>query len=328
MSKKDPPVCRLCGDAHVECLGRIPDSDYFAGRVLHTPIAGGYLWSCSGCRSLFRHPVLSSEMYLHLYSAGATEQWQADAHRIDLATIREIIDRRRHTSAVLDVGCGTGGFLLTLPAQIHKSGIEPSAAAAQIAAGQGINILGKTLRDLPAQARFDVITLIDVIEHIADPLAELDEAVAHLSPGGALIISTGDPNNIFWRAVFKARFWYSYFPEHISFPSLQLLEMWRLRHGMQPPLAVDIHYRSLRRWHSWIHGAAQALFSISPWIINRIGRTVAAIQRAPEPRRRYFSAGAPGVFKDHQVIAISSSIHVESDKHSNELSPSTAMPVR
>lgn len=305
MKRVDPLACRLCGSDRVECLGPIPDSDYFAGRVLRTAIPGGHLWSCSVCRSLFRHPILPPEAYLDLYSSGATAQWRADADRVDLVTTREIIARRQHTAAVLDVGCGTGEFLLTLPTQVRKFGLEPSAAAAQIATHQGINILGRTLRDLPAESQFDVITIIDVIEHIADPLAELNELAAHLAPGGSLIISTGDPNNFFWRRVFKARFWYSCFPEHICFPSLQFLEMWRHGHGMQLSEAIPIRYRNLRRWRAWVHGATQAIYCISPWIINSAGRCLEWLQQKPEPRRRYFSAGAPGVFRDHQVIAVS-----------------------
>src|SRR5260370_30303545 len=143
--KVEPVTCRLCGDTRIRCLGAVPDSDYFAGRVLQHPIDGGHLWRCDACQSMFRHPVLPTSAYLDLYADGAADEWSADGGRQDLAIIRRIIAQKARPGGVLDVGCGAGDFLLTLPAELTKYGVEPPVAAAAAARKRGVSILAPTL---------------------------------------------------------------------------------------------------------------------------------------------------------------------------------------
>ena len=299
---RSAPICRLCRAGAVTCLGAIPESDFFAGRVLKHPIAGGDLWRCDECGSMFRHPVLSTREYSQLYVAGATDQWSTDAARNDLKIIREQIIQRGGTLRVLDIGCSIGGFLLMLPSEVQKFGVEPSTAAAAVASQAGVRIAGCMLDEVDPGQYFDVITLIDVIEHVADPMALLDQAAAHLAPGGRLIVATGDPLNSLWRRVFRSRFWYSGFPEHITFPSFQAFDLWRVRHGLTPPTALRIRYRALPLWRAGAHLVMMGVFLVSPGLLNVMGRSLERLRGSPEPRRRYFSSGAPGVFTDHQIV--------------------------
>lgn len=302
--KPEPMACRLCGDARIRCLGTVPDSDYFAGRVLKLAIHGGRLWRCDACESMFRHPVLPDTTYLALYAAGAADEWSGDDARQDLAIVREIIAQKARPGGVLDVGCGAGDFLLTLPAELRRCGVEPSAAAAAAAKKRGIAILAPTLEDLPPQAAFDVITMIDVVEHVADPAALLERALPHLAPGGSLVIATGDPRNVLWRRVFRSRFWYSSFPEHITFPSLRYFHIWHEGKGLQSPTATRLKYRHIPFWQSVLYFASQAVYLASPWLLHRVGRGLEWLRRTPRPRRRFFSPGAPGMFADHQIVII------------------------
>jgi SAM-dependent methyltransferase len=302
----EPVTCRLCDAPRTRCLGTIPDSDYFAGRVLRYPIGGGHLWRCDSCQSMFRHPVLPSSAYLRLYADGAEDEWHADCGRQDLAIIRRIIAEKGRPSGVLDVGCGAGDFLLTLPENMARYGVEPSVAASAAASKRGMSILAPTLDDLPPDAAFDVITIIDVIEHVADPGALLNAALPHLSPGGSLIIATGDAGNALWRRVFRSRFWYSSFPEHITFPSLNYFHIWHEGKGLHAPTAEKLKYRRMPLWKTAIYFASQVVYLASPSLLNCVGRCADWLRRAPDPRRRFFSPGAPGVFTDHQIVTIRS----------------------
>lgn len=301
-----PAACRLCGDMHIRCLGSIPNSDYFAGRVLDHPIDGGRLWICDGCQSMFRHPVLQASAYLDLYSNGAADEWSADEGRQDLAIIRGLIAQNGHSCSVLDVGCGAGEFLATLPTEISKYGVEPSVAAAAAARARGVSILSPTLAELSPHRVFDAITMIDVIEHVADPREFLDQAMPHLAPGGQLIVATGDPRNVLWHRIFRSRFWYSSFPEHITFPSLHYFEIWHEGKELQPPTAIQLKYRRLPVWRAAVYFASQLTYFVSPFVLNLAGNSMNWLRRAPRPRRRLFSPGAPGVFTDHQIVVIRS----------------------
>ncbi len=253
---------------------------------------------------MFRHPVLTPSAYLDLYANGVAEAWSSEGGRLDLQIIRGMIAQHGAAARVLDVGCGAGGFLLSLPASLEKYGVEPSMAAGRQAAELGVSIVGHTLRDLPAAALFDVITVIDVIEHVVDPAALLDQMLPHLAPAGCLIVATGDPCNAAWRRFFRARFWYSSFPEHISFPSAGFFRVWQQGRGLLPAVLVRTRYQRLpwRRMVSTL--AAQTLYFVSPSAINGIGRALQWLLRMPRPRPRYFPTGGPGVFKDHQVVMI------------------------
>ena len=298
------PPCRLCGSGPVQRLGAIPDSDFFAGRVLPAALPGGHLWRCQGCGSMFRHPVLAPATYLELYAAGVAEAWTAEGGRLDLPLIRALIARRPGAGRILDVGCGSGGFLASLPARLQKFAVEPSSAAARRAAQQGVTVLGGTLAELAPEALFDIVTIIDVIEHVVDVGGLLEAILPHLAPGGCLILSTGDPGHALWLAVFGARFWYSSYPEHISFPSAAFLASWQSRRGLQPPQIVRTRYRHLSLPHRVAILATQLLFWMSPGALNALGRALQWLRRAPRPRARHFPGGGPGLFRDHQVVMI------------------------
>jgi SAM-dependent methyltransferase len=253
---------------------------------------------------MFRHPILSNSAYLHMYADGAADVWGADGGRQDLPIIRQIIAEKDRPASVLDVGCGAGDFLLTLPTHLTKYGVEPSAAAAAAARRRGVSILAPTLEELTPNAPFDVITMIDVIEHVAYPRELLDAALPHLAPGGSLIIATGDAGNALWRRVFRSRFWYSSFPEHLTFPSLRYFQIWHEGRGLQAPSAVNLKYRRMPFWKTALHLASQTVYLASPALLNRASRGIEWLLRAPRPRRRFFSPAAPGVFTDHQIVTI------------------------
>jgi SAM-dependent methyltransferase len=253
---------------------------------------------------MFRHPVLQTSAYLDLYADGAADEWSANDGRQDLAIIRGIIAQKARPLCVLDVGCGAGDFLVTLPAELTKHGVEPSIAAAAAARKRGVSILAQTLAQLSSQVVVDVMTMIDVIEHVADPGALLDQALPHLAPGGCLIIATGDAGNVLWRRVFRSRFWYSSFPEHITFPSLRYFHIWHQGKGLQAPRAIQLKYCRMPFWQAALYFLSQFAYLVSPWLVNRVGRSVEWLRRTPRPRRRFFSPGAPGVFTDHQIVMI------------------------
>jgi SAM-dependent methyltransferase len=99
---------------------------------------------------------------------------------------------------VLEVGAGFGGTTPFIGNGDVRSwtALEPdSQLASQIPAfvreaGSTFvpEVLVGTLVDLPAQASFDCITYIDVLEHIEHDAAELARAASHLRPGGHLVV--------------------------------------------------------------------------------------------------------------------------------------------
>lgn len=297
------PECRLCKSSLTWHLGPIPDSDFFAGNVLPLPVPGGSLWQCLACQSKFRHPILPEHEYQRFYENGAACHWAGLKNRQDMQVVIRLLGEVRDLGCVLDIGCGTGEVLGALPAHVKKFGIEPSPAGVQ-AAERGISVLGASLDCISSGRQFDAITILDVIEHLADPPAFLDRAYALLASGGLLIVSTGDPGAKAWQHYPQHRFWYASFPEHLSFPSFEFFSQWARRCGAGSIEKYLIRYRRLSLAGRLSALMIQLAFVASPGLLSAVGRFVDRIQRAPHPRRRHFSPGVPGLFFDHQILVI------------------------
>jgi SAM-dependent methyltransferase len=109
--------------------------------------------------------------------------------------------------SVLEVGCGPGLMLATfLRRGWRVLGIERNEAAAETARKSiGPNAVATSITDLPPDARFDLIILFQVLEHIDEPVTILRECATRLSPGGILIANV--PNFASWQSRFSGSKW-------------------------------------------------------------------------------------------------------------------------
>ena len=109
-------------------------------------------------------------------------------------------------SLVLDVGCGTGGFLELMEREnpgVRGFGIDMGHPPSLLCRG---TFLRATANALPfADCSFDVVTCAHVIEHILDPEPCVRELIRVCRPGGVIYIETPSPRaawvpffNIFW----------------------------------------------------------------------------------------------------------------------------------
>ena len=103
--------------------------------------------------------------------------------------------------SALDVGCGAG--LLTEPlarmgAKVTGVDAAPEliAAARDHAMGQGLEIDYRAADVMDVEGRFDLVTSLEVVEHVADPAAFVKALAKRLAPGGLMILST--PNQTSW----------------------------------------------------------------------------------------------------------------------------------
>jgi SAM-dependent methyltransferase len=95
---------------------------------------------------------------------------------------------------LLDIGCAAGYFLHAASAHYDVTGVEVSAFAAQHARDEfGHRVFTGEIFDAPlADAEFDVVTMWDVVEHLAEPRAVLGEVARVMRTGGLLALTTGD----------------------------------------------------------------------------------------------------------------------------------------
>ena len=158
-------------------------------------VAGFEIRSCDRCKTVFtsRLPLVeeSTAYYASLYAEGrdvAVPDFILDRLR-DL--VRSLA-RYRTDGRWLDIGCGTGTLLHAAGAEGWEAvGTEIAPAIVESMRAQGLDArLGLTQElDLPSGG-FDVVSAIEVLEHVPDPDALIAEAARLLRPGGAVYITT------------------------------------------------------------------------------------------------------------------------------------------
>lgn len=162
------------------------------------------LYRCRRCAFLFVLPRPSTDdlkaLYTDEYFAGddmaaATLAFRTPVFQQCLETLLHLFPRR---GRLLDVGCWTGDFVEAANhAGFPASGIELSTKAARFAANvRKLDVRCCTLSTAPfAAGSFDVVTMLDVLEHLLDPVAELEYARALLKPAGVIVVRV--PNTVF-----------------------------------------------------------------------------------------------------------------------------------
>ena len=116
------------------------------------------------------------------------------------ALIGPLVRRGRHSDRLiafrppgrlLDVGCGSGAFLVRMRGLGWQvGGVEPDESAARYARDAlGLEVLTGDVShpDLP-EGGFDAVTFWHTLEHVADPLGALRRARRLVRPGGIVVI--------------------------------------------------------------------------------------------------------------------------------------------
>lgn len=193
-------------------------------------------WQCNDCQTIQLQPfpdlTTLKSAYPDNYSAhvenASSRGWLYQVlYRVnDYAFRRYFGAAISPQSVVMDVGCGNGEFLqrLHLLGAQRLVGVDFNQNACDIAASKGIESFAGLFVDYPDEAAsFDAIFMINYIEHVLNPDAELLKVYQLLKPGAYLIGET--PNFNAWDNRWFKRFWggnhvprhtYQYTPEILT----------------------------------------------------------------------------------------------------------------
>jgi 2-polyprenyl-3-methyl-5-hydroxy-6-metoxy-1,4-benzoquinol methylase len=196
--------CNLCGrdEWRVRFPATLDDIDLQVDAFRCTHAGYGHhpqIVECKHCGLVYANPRWPEEAILQTYAAVEDTTYVEEragreiTFRHHLREMERVIgpgDNRR----LLDVGAYIGVFVeMAAEAGWQAEGIEPSEWAANEAQRRGLNVMLGTMDSVGLdEERYDVITLWDVVEHLADPAAELARAGRLLRPGGWLIVHTMD----------------------------------------------------------------------------------------------------------------------------------------
>jgi len=128
--------------------------------------------------------------------------WWFLARRRILEILIDRIVQLPKKARILEVGCGTGHNLSMLKrfGKVEASELDPSARALASKRLRG-QVKEAKLPDLSMFERdaYDLVALLDVLEHVPDDLGSLRAILKRLKPGGALLL-TVPANPWMWSA--------------------------------------------------------------------------------------------------------------------------------
>ncbi|MBN1867258.1 class I SAM-dependent methyltransferase [Candidatus Sumerlaeota bacterium] len=129
--------------------------------------------------------------YGRQYDAEDTYWWYQGRLEIVERLLDMIPGYKRDGLRVLDLGCGTGLLLRRLEISHHPVGIDFSPLALEFSRRRGAERLARgDVQALPiVDASFDVVTALDLAEHIERDDALFAETLRVLRPGGHLVVS-------------------------------------------------------------------------------------------------------------------------------------------
>lgn len=130
---------------------------------------------------------MDESLYHRFLSVERRHWWFRARREILVRLARQCL---RPGGSLLDVGCGTGYFLESLQADHATCGVDNSEAAVRMSLARGLaGITRGSAEDLSSveNRRFDLITLLDVLEHLDDDRAAVRNVRGLLSPGGHVL---------------------------------------------------------------------------------------------------------------------------------------------
>ncbi|WP_333878736.1 class I SAM-dependent methyltransferase [Flavobacterium sp.] len=159
----------------------------------------------------------------------------------------KLINAHAAKGRLLDIGAGTGDFLVTAQKDgWQTTGIEPSTKAKAIAQAKGVTFV-EVLSDLESQS-FDVITMWHVLEHVPNLDEYITELKRLIKPNGTIVIAV--PNFKSFDAEYYGKYWAAFdVPRHIWHFSKTTIAKLFAEKGMKLtevlPMKFDSFYVSL-----------------------------------------------------------------------------------
>lgn len=159
--------------------------------------------ACNHCGHVYANPRWSETELVAAYTAVEDEIYVTERTGRELTFRKHLAAMERQVGvangrSLLDVGAYIGVFVEVAQAAGWRAcGVEPSTWAARQAQQRGLNVIEGT-QDAPALqgCQFDVVTMWDVIEHVAEPLTEVQKASHLLKSGGWLVVHTMDIDSL------------------------------------------------------------------------------------------------------------------------------------
>lgn len=244
MPEKNLQPCRICGSPTFRkwrgSLLQPPNSRSFAitdfnyGRI-------STLYQCGKCGFRQCHDLTDVLSFYQSQVDPAYEESRKQ-RKLQARALLKRLGQFKRKGRLLDVGAGSGILVEAAREEgFQARGVEPSRWLQGQAEKRGLPVRAGLLEHTKSEPVWNVITLVDVIEHVENPVGMLKEMEKRLSNDGVAMIVTPDVNSFFARLL--GRKWWHYRVAHIGYFDASTLELACGRAGLQ------VVHRSRPDWY-------------------------------------------------------------------------------
>lgn len=209
--KKGPSYCPVCQDLKIEVWATAKDYEYFSLDDLFT------YYTCKNCDSIFLDPLpieYLKKIYPSNYYSFAKPSKNIVARLklwLDKRFFKKILNEIPGESInVLDIGGGTGWLLdliRKMDPRIRLTQIvDIDSKAGELAKKNDHEYFEGTIEEFETNTKFDLILMLNLIEHVADPLAVLQKCETLLNPRGKIALKTPNTKSLDAR-IFRKSYW-------------------------------------------------------------------------------------------------------------------------
>lgn len=212
--------CQLCSSTSIRELRRIVRKKY-----------SFTVDRCDNCGLVFMNPRPTQKQVMQMYDEDyfhgrgfdegvnyiegmkSSEAWET-IYRNRLNTVQ----RHSRKGKILDLGCGIADFLRYAKSKgWDVQGVEISKFSADYSRKRlHVKVFMGTLEQAKFKdSSFDAITMVEVIEHLPNPMDTLRYCYKALKPGGVIVIQTGNIDGLYSRM--KGSSWPYYLAGHLTY---------------------------------------------------------------------------------------------------------------
>ncbi len=223
--------CPLCLANDLEHIGNLKKKICVNRRLIIVDIDNFSLNKCRGCGLVFRNYVTRQETERKIQSFWLDDlkkfrRWQSD-RLSGYYRIKKLIDKfsqkifLKEQLKLLDVGVGEGDFIKIFKNKYKTYGLEKlfinsvdykSFVNSDMIFGDLQDVHGLTYNE-----KFEIITALDIFEHLRFPAIAMKNIYSMLTNGGLLFIETGNIDCLIAHMLKPYKWWYTEILEHKIF---------------------------------------------------------------------------------------------------------------
>ncbi len=217
--------CWVCGSTKLRLvkpsnISAPLNSDWFKITDLHYGVTGD-IFQCSSC-GFMECPTIGEVIGFYQELNDPDYEKGRNERALQMSKVLKFVQQYRTYGRLLDIGAGTGVLVEeALNLGFQAEGVEPSEWLQQQACKRGLPVFRGTVPHAEITGPYDVVTLIDVIEHVDSPIEILEHLHNLMAEEGRGVIVTPDVSS--WAARILGWKWWHFRVAHIGYFNRQTL---------------------------------------------------------------------------------------------------------